>query len=351
MKTKDLVFITVQPDDMHFLWEVEVQINNLRKYNLSDKLKVLVYWEQTETKFSVNLQWLVLSRKYPEVEFAFYRNDDADLPLSIIKNVYVSALRPYCLKKYWTAHPELKDKAVFYLDSDVVFIKHPNLDELINNDICYVSNTRGYLGIEYMRNKALEAGLDQDHFIEIAAKIVGIDKEVIIANDEHCGGAQYLLKGITADFWEKVQQDCILIRNRFKVENIRHFQELGAKRPDKNVENAGIQSWCADMWAVLYNLYYYNLKVEAPEQLEFIWSTDRLDHVPEYKTILHNAGVGPDNNSFLFDKIRYRYGNPYMDKWPFEEDFGYVSSEYASSLYVKEIKDTYKQYINELQQM
>lgn len=344
-KPKDLVFINCQPDDMHFLWEVEVQINNLRKYNLSDKLKVLVYWEQKENKYSVNLQWLVLSRKYPEVEFSFYKNDENDLPLNIISNVYVSALRPYCLKKYWKANPDLKDKAVFYLDSDVVFIKEPKLEDLINNDKCYVSNTRSYLGIEYMRNKALEANLDKDHFIDIAAKIIGIDKETIIKNDEHCGGAQYLLKNVTADFWEKVQQDCILIRNRFRLENIRHFQELGAKRADKNVENAGIQSWCADMWALLYNLYYYNLEVESPEEMEFIWSTDRVESIPEYKTILHNAGVGPDNNSFLFDKIRYRYGQPYMDKWPFEENFDYVSKDYASYLYVNEIKDTYKQFI------
>lgn len=351
MKTKDLVFVTCQPDDTHFMWEVEVQINNLRKYELSDKLKVLVYWERRDDKPMVNFQWLMLARKYPEVEFMFYKNDENDLPISVTSTIYVSALRPYCLKKFWKSRPEMKDKAVFYLDSDVIFIKRPDIDQFIDDDISYVSSTRGYLGIDYMRSKAIEAGLDKDHFIEIAANIIGIDKQVIIDNDVNCGGAQYLLKNISSEFWQKVQDDCVMIRQRFMFENRRHFQELGAKRKDKSVENAGIQSWCADMWAVLYNLYFFGIEVNAPKELDFIWATDKLEEASKDRFILHNAGVGNDNNHFLFDKTRYRFGQKYVERWPYEENFDYVSSEYGSSLYVQEIKETYKQQIDELQKM
>ncbi len=345
---RDFIIITAQPDDRHFLWEVEVQINNLRKYNLADKLKVLVYWQSTEEKKTVNLEWLLLRRKYPEVEFFFYKSDESDLPQTILQNLYVSALRPFCLKKYWARHPETKDKTVLYMDSDVIFTKEPNLEELLSSNFCYVSNTKSYLGVEYMRSKAKEVGLPEDHFIDIAANIVQIDKQVILNNDENCGGAQYILKGITPDFWIKVQEDCLMIRRRFMIENLRHFQERGRER-GITAEDAGIQSWCADMWAVLYNLYYYEKEVLAPKEFDFAWSTDHISRADDV-FLLHNAGVAGGNNAFLFDKTKYRYGREYMDRWPWEEDLSYVNEDYCSILYVNEIKDTYKQQLNELQE-
>ncbi len=37
--------------------------------------------------------------------------------------------------------------------------------------------------------------------------IVGISEDTVIENDSHTGGAQYLLKHITKEFWEKVYED------------------------------------------------------------------------------------------------------------------------------------------------
>lgn len=345
---KDFIIVQACPDDRHFLWEVEIQINNLRKYGLSDKYKSLIYWHASEQKQTVNLEWLLLKNKYPEVEFFFYKSDEEDLPGSILKSIYVSALRPYCLKKYWARFPETKDKAVIYLDSDVIFTKEPNLEEFVNSAFCYVSNTKSYLGVEYMRNKAKEVNLPEDHFIDLAASIIGIDKQTILDNDENCGGAQYILKNITSDFWQKVQEDCLTIRRRFMIENVRYFQER-AKERNISAEDAGIQSWCADMWAVLYNLYYIGQNVLAPKELDFAWATDGIRKLDEV-FILHNAGVTGGNNNFLFDKTRYRFGREYMDRWPWEEDLSYVSQDHCSSIYVNEIKETYKEQINELLQ-
>lgn len=341
---KELIFISVLPDDTHFMWETEVQINSLKKYNLSNKLKVLVYWRSNEIKQTINLHWLVLKKKYPEVEFLFYKGDDEELPPSILQNVYVSVLRPYCLKQYWKTHPEVQEKTVFYMDSDVIFTQVPKIDSFIEDEVCYLSDTKSYLGVNYMQNKAKEVGLEPNHFINIAADIVGIDPQIIIDNDEGCGGAQYILKNIPIGFWEKVEKDCLMIKQRFAFENQRYFVEKGIER-GLSTEDAGIQSWCADMWAVLYNLYYFDKKVKAPKELDFAWATDNIEKA-QVTSILHNTGVGGSNNSYLFDKTRYRAGREYVDKWPYEENLDYVNKDYCSYLYVKEIKDTYK---NELQ--
>ena len=37
-------------------------------------------------------------------------------------------------------------------------------------------------------------------------KVVGIDKAVVKANQENSGGAQKLMKGLTSQYWEKVER-------------------------------------------------------------------------------------------------------------------------------------------------
>lgn len=346
IENQDYIIVTAQPDDKHFVWETEVQINNLRKWGISNKLNVLVYWEWKQHKPHVNMDWLNLRNKYPEVNFHFYKEDPADLRPEIISHIYKSVIRPFCLKKFWTRYPETKDKTVLYIDGDVIFTQEPPIDEWCKGDTCYVSDTRGYLGVDYMGNKAEEVNLPRNHFIKIAADIVKIEPQVILENDEHCGGAQYVLKGITADFWQKVQDDCVLIKQRFAVENQRHFIQRGIERKI-STEDAGIQSWCADMWAVLYNLYYFGKTVEAPKSMDFTWATDLIEKA-DTTYFLHNAGVGGGNNHFLFDKSRYRWAMPYMDKWPWQEDLSYVSPKHASYLYAQAIKETYKDKLHEV---
>ncbi len=341
IENQDYIIITAQPDSRFFVWETEIQINNLRKWGISNKLNVLVYWDWQEHKPHVNMDWLDLRSKYPEVKFHFYKEDKEDLNPDIIKYVYKSVIRPFCLKKFWTRYPETKDKTVVYIDGDVLFMHEPPIDEWCKGDTCYVSDTRGYLGVDYMRNKAKEVNLPENHFIKLGAELTGIEVQDILDNDEHCGGAQYVLKGITADFWQKVQDDCVNIKQRFAIENQRYYVQKGIER-GLTTEDAGIQSWCADMWAVLYNLYYFKKEVKSPESMKFTWATDELNDTTRARYFLHNAGAGSGNNHFLFDKSRYRWGQTYMDRWPWQEDLSYVSPKFASSLYVEAIKETYK---------
>jgi hypothetical protein len=75
-------------------------------------------------------------------------------------------------------------------------------------------------------------------------------------------------------------------------------------------ENAGFQSWCADMWAVLWNLWLRNQETKVVPELAFAWSTDPIVKLKSH-TILHNAGVtSPMMDSVpMFYKGKYHMGS------------------------------------------
>ena len=63
--------------------------------------------------------------------------------------------------------------------------------------------------------------------------------------------------------------------------------------PGNDKENNGIQSWCADMFAVQWLLWADNQKCICPEELNFSWSTDKIE---QKNYILHNAGITSDGS-------------------------------------------------------
>jgi hypothetical protein len=96
--------------------------------------------------------------------------------------------------------------------------------------------------------------------------------------------------------------------------------------------NNPIQSWCADMWSLLWNLLLNNYNIDISKNLDFAWSTEKIKSIKN-KTILHNAGV-LKNNTDLFFK------GDFINKFPFNENYSYVNKDMCSFLYVKEILET-----------
>jgi hypothetical protein len=150
----------------------------------------------------------------------------------------------------------------------------------------------------------LEAYKQLDVLEEIATQC-GISRAVAEANNEHSGGAQYLLKNIDAIFWEKVLRDCITIRSYLLNINKLYFKD----------ESAGFQSWCADMWAVLWTIWFRGGVTKNLPEMEFSWSSDPIDKVHRLG-ILHNAGIVNKNMGDYpaFYKGEYINGNdPFTD--------------------------------------
>jgi len=302
---KDLKFICAQPDDTYYTWQVHLWLESLRKLGHSDKAIVLVFTPKSRKK---NDKWKQIVDLYPEAEFVFYNDEDS---VSDLLGIYIPILRPYVLWRYFKDHPEMSAKAVFYCDSDILFTEKFDIQQFIDDEINYLSDANSYINATYFDSKVkdvlptkLEEYKTRDVLAEIAS-VVGISREIAEENNEHSGGAQYLLKNVDAHFWSKVMNDCILIRTYLQKVNREFFEN----------ESKGFQSWCADMWAVLWNLWLRNQQTKVVPELAFAWAPDPITKLDTH-TILHNAGItGP-----FMGNVPYFYKGAYhLGKDPFND--------------------------------
>jgi hypothetical protein len=302
---KDLKFICAQPDDTYYTWQVHLWLESLKGIGHSDKAIVLVFTPKNRKK---NDKWKQIVDLYPEAEFVFYNDEDS---VSDLLGIYIPILRPYVLWRYFKDHPEMSAKAVFYCDSDILFTEKFDIQQFIDDEINYLSDANSYINAKYFDSKVkdvlptkLEEYKTRDVLAEIAS-VVGISREIAEENNEHSGGAQYLLKNVDAHFWSKVMNDCILIRTYLQKVNREFFEN----------ESKGFQSWCADMWAVLWNLWLRNQQTKVIPELAFAWAPDPITKLDTH-TILHNAGItGP-----FMESTPYFYKGAYhLGKDPFKD--------------------------------
>lgn len=333
---KDLRFICVQPDDTYFTWQVHLWLESLKEIGHSDKAIVLIYIPTSRTK---NTKWEQIIALYPEAEFHFYKDEgelDKYLP------IYIPILRPWTLWKHFKANPELSNKAIFYCDSDVLFTKDFNVDDYTQDDICYLSNTNSYINATYFESKEkdvlpnkLEEYKNRDILGEVMS-LVGIEKDIAYDNNEHSGGAQYFLKDVDATFWNKVMNDSLLIRTYLQKVNREFFEN----------ENTGFQSWCADMWGVLWNLWFRGQETKVINEMNFSWATDPIERLKE-NTLFHNAGIVSTHNGtyHCFYKGKYHNGgdptkDAHLDAILNDEQ----SKKYCTWFYANKLKELKNKY-------
>jgi len=306
---RDLKFICAQPDDNYYTWQVHLWLESLKAIGHSDKAIVLIFTPKGREE---NKKWKQVTDLYPEAEFNFYKDED---DVSSLLGIYIPVLRPYVLWKYFKDHPEMSSNAMFYCDSDILFMEDFNVDQFNEDDICYLSDTNSYINAKYFDSKIndvlpnkLEEYKTRDVLGELTS-IIGINREICEDNNDHSGGAQYFLKNVDAAFWSKVMNDCILIRTYLQKINREFFEN----------ENKGYQSWCADMWAVLWNLWLRNQETKVVPELAFAWATDPIKKL-ETHTIFHNAGIADVTQDGMpcFYKGKYHNGgdptkDPHLD--------------------------------------
>jgi hypothetical protein len=319
-----MIFITAQPHDYYFVWQIEVQIVNFRKHNISDKMHVLVWYPHPDTNpDKVDFKpWMDMAKKYPEVKFFFYR--DKGLTVEEFQ-LYIPQLRPQILAKHFDAHPYLKDDTIFYHDSDIIFNYLPDFQLLQEGEVNWQSDTSGYLDYNYLRSKEQQGNIPEHEAISILASIGNVDVDTIKSYTGKTGGAQYILKGVDGDFWRDVERQVIHIRGEFwhgikGSINDRYFPS----------ESAGFQSWCADMWAVNMALWSRDKVTDVTPLLDFSWATDSEETYLK-KPIYHNAGATGQQSGVF-----------YKGKWINESPIGKVhrvKKTSASYHYVKAIMD------------
>ena len=333
---KDLKYVCVQPDDTYYTWQVHLWIESLKKRGESHKAIVLIFIPNFREK---NPKWQQIIDLYPEAEFHFYK-DEHDV--SNLLGIYIPVLRPYTLWRHWKEHPELSDKAIMYCDSDILFTETFNVDDLIDDDVCYLSDTLSYINADYFDSKIrdvlpekLEEYKTRDVLAEVGS-LVGISRETAKKNNLHSGGAQYLLKNIDASFWSKVMNDCIIIRTYLQKINKEFFEN----------ENKGFQSWCADMWAVLWNLWIREKEVLVVDPMGFSWSPDPISKLKTHP-ILHNAGIISTHMDGYrcFYKGKYHAGaDPSKDEFLNEILKDEKSMTRCTGYYTSQLKELFNKY-------
>lgn len=156
-----MIFLSAQPHDLYFQWQVEVLITNFRKFGISNSMHIIVWYPE-----GVDLAgWHKIQEKYPEVHIFFYKDEGVDLGL------YIPQLRPHSIKKHFAAFPYLENEAIFYHDSDIIFNYLPDFDLLIQDEVNWQSDTSGYLDYNYLRSKEIQANMPENEAIQILANI------------------------------------------------------------------------------------------------------------------------------------------------------------------------------------
>ena len=127
-----MIFISAQPHDQYFQWQIEVQIVNFRKHGISDKMHILVWYPKGSNQLE---NWSNIGKKYPEVKIFLYEDTGVDLGL------YIPQLRPHILAKHFDKYPELSDEVIFYHDSDIIFNFLPDFEKLCEGETTWQSDT------------------------------------------------------------------------------------------------------------------------------------------------------------------------------------------------------------------
>jgi len=267
-----MIHICAQPSWFYYSWQIDAMLHSFQKIEIEDEIHIVSGYVTKPHKSFKKLQ-----KKYPKVKFFFYP-DTRDNPK------YVSSIRPHLLLKHWKANPWLEKETIFYHDCDIALTRKLNLPD---DDVCYLSDTKSYIGHNYIKSKG-------DDILDLMSKVANIDKRVLEERQDQSGGAQYILKGIDRGYWLEVYNDA---ENLFEA-----VTRLNLKKQEVDPSYHELQIWCADMWAVLWNLWKRNKKTEIIDEMEFTWATNKVKHW-EKNAIYHNAGVTSDKKGMFYKAI------------------------------------------------
>src|SRR5579859_811795 len=190
--------LSAQPDSDYYIWQLQVQMHNFRKFGIEDKSIILLGYNP---EVGINPKAIEFKEKTKAV--VLFLEDTRNLS----ERLYIPSIRPHIIKKlYSDEHIHLvQNKAIMYHDSDILFVKWPNLKDQIDQRKIFLSDTVSYIGANYIKQKG------GNELLEDMCRVVGINPIVVERNENNSGGAQYLFTSnfnLSTDFWEKVERDC-----------------------------------------------------------------------------------------------------------------------------------------------
>lgn len=307
-----MIYVTGNTCDRHMLWQIQVQHSNFNRLgiDLKNVYNLVVY------KYDIDEEYLKYA-KYTKANIVFIKDIVHHRP-------YLSSMRTYAYKYLLDIMPELEQEYIFYCDQDVIFRELPNFKEMSNNKI-YFSDTISYVGANYIISKG-------DRLFVDMCNMVGINPDLVKKYQSKSGGCQIYGKGFTSKYWDKVEKDSTNLYVEFNDIN-KYANDFYVKNNTEITKANMLQIWCADMWAILWNLWLFGYDTEIHNDLKFAWASGNISDYHNTK-ILHNTGLSNSDTTNVFNKA----------------DVGSkLLSEIRSDILIRENSCTFPYYIETLQ--
>lgn len=321
MNWKDkLLFVSAQPDVPYFHWQCEIYLNNFIEMGIpKENIHVLFGIVKGQNELSEGA--LNLKRYTPNIHGYKDRRD---------KKHYIPSIKPYLIYE-WIKENKQRGELFFLHDSDIIFNYIPDFDTLIEDNFIYMSDTRGYIDFNYImdcdkRYSEQHPNMDSGQLLREMCDIIGVDPSVVKKNESSSGGAQYIMKKQEWFMWYKIYRESTSLYDK--------LQRFQRKYP---ISPGEIQFWTAEMWSVLWNLWWWEFDTKITDELNFAWATDTLEICNE-KPILHMAGVTEKEKNVKFFKGDYINIDPISLLKNNENVFDFVENTSSTIKYINEMK-------------
>ena len=313
---KDIVFVTAQPDVPYFHWQVKLYTHNFIEKGINPKNIHVLFSTIGNSQLSQG------ANELKEIGINIHNYKDER-----VNKRYIPSIKPFLLYKWLEQYPQY-GKCFFLHDADIIFRELPNFENMLDDEICYLSDTIGYIGYDYImdccrRYESQHPSSEKGQLIKEMADTIGIDVNVIKENQENSGGGQYIVKNTDYKIWEKIYLDSFTLYNNMMI-----YQRKFPVNPGQ------IQFWTAEMWSVLWNLWLNNYKTKVVDELGFSWATDNIEKYEKYP-ILHMAGVTDDLKKTKFYKGEFINVDPIQKLIEDPTYFDYVDIKSSTIKYIE----------------
>jgi hypothetical protein len=253
-----------------------------------------------------------------------------------VKKHYIPSIKPYLISKWIQSNPEF-GKLFFLHDADIIFRELPNFEELLNDNTCYLSDTIGYIGYDYImdccgRYEQKHLNTEKGQLISEMSEVIGVDVDTIKTNQKNSGGGQYLIKNSNCELWDKIYKDSIKL-----YDQMLNYQKRFPINPGQ------IQFWTAEMWALLWNLWMYGFETKITDGMSFSWATDDIKKYEQHP-ILHMAGVTDNLKTTKFYKGDYINIDPILKMRENPNHFDYINKDSSTIKYMENMKSYIQKY-------
>jgi len=316
---KNIVFVTAQPDVPYFHWQVKLYTYNFIEKGIKPNNIHVIFSTLGNNELSQGAEDL----KKIGINIHSYKDER-------VNKRYIPSIKPFLLYKWLEQYPKYGE-CFFLHDADIIFRELPDFKNMLDDDVCYLSDTIGYIGHDYImdccrRYESQHPTSERGQLLKEMADTIGISVDLIKENQKNSGGGQYLIKKTNHTLWKKIYEDSTPLYNQML-----DYQKRFPINPGQ------IQFWTAEMWSVLWNLWLYNFKTKVVDELGFSWATDNIEKYEKYP-ILHMAGVTDDLKKTKFYKGDFINVNPIKKLEDDPNYFDYVDKNSSTIKYIEIMK-------------